>query len=110
MNCLMNSIYLFSINSISNNTFSLIFILLMCLLFFYLFIFLPKQEKLKKHLFLMNSILINDEVMTKSGFLGKVSKIYKNNYLKIQLNKNNEVLIKRDFILAILPKGTLKSL
>ncbi|CAL4319006.1 Sec translocon accessory complex subunit YajC [Buchnera aphidicola (Periphyllus testudinaceus)] len=108
MNCLMNSVYLFSINSISKNMFSIVFFLLICLLFFYFFIFKPQKEKLNTQLKLINSIVVNDEVMTKSGFIGKVCKIYKNSYLKIELNKNIKVLIKRDFILAILPKGTLK--
>ncbi|NIH41331.1 MAG: preprotein translocase subunit YajC [Buchnera aphidicola (Periphyllus aceris)] len=108
MNCVMNSMYLFSLNSISKDKLSLIFIVLLCLIFFYLFIFQPKREEFQQHSILINSITINDEIMTKSGFIGKVSKLYKNGYLKIILNKNVKVIMKRDFVLKILPKGTLK--
>ncbi|MCV5917645.1 preprotein translocase subunit YajC, partial [Escherichia coli] len=33
-----------------------------------------------------------------------------NAYISIELNANNEVVINKDFITAVLPKGTLKSL
>ena len=33
-----------------------------------------------------------------------------NDFISIELNPNNVVVIKKDFVTAVLPKGTLKSL
>ena len=52
-----------------------------------------------------------DEVLTSGGLVGKITKIAEDNdYVSIALNDNNEVVIKKDFVTAVLPKGTLKSL
>ncbi|AWH90631.1 preprotein translocase subunit YajC [Buchnera aphidicola (Melanaphis sacchari)] len=96
--------------SLDNNSYSLIFVLLTFLIIFYFFLFRPQQKKDKQHKILMNSLSLGDEVMTKSGFLGRISKIKENGYILLQLNDKTEVFIKKDFIVSLIPKGTLKSL
>jgi preprotein translocase subunit YajC len=50
-------------------------------------------------------------VLTSGGLVGKIAKISEeNDYIVIALNDNNEVTIKKDYVTAVLPKGTLKSL
>ncbi|AJA43972.1 preprotein translocase subunit YajC [Frischella perrara] len=80
------------------------------LLFFYFIIFRPQQKRAKAHRELMSSISKGDEVLTNGGLIGRVAKVSENGYLSIQLNDTTEVVIKRDFVTSVLPKGTMKSL
>lgn len=79
-------------------------------LFFYFMILRPQQKRAKSHRDLMASISKGDEVLTNGGLIGCVSKVNENGYISLELNNTNEVVIKRDFITAVLPKGTMKSL
>ena len=78
---------------------------------FYFMIFRPQSKRAKEHKNLMSSMGKGDEVLTGGGLVGKISKISEDNdYIVIALNDNNEVTIKKDYVTAVLPKGTLKSL
>lgn len=80
-------------------------------LIFYFMIIRPQSKRAKAHRDLMNSISTGDEVLTNGGLLGKVTKVNnETGYIVIALNENNEVMIKRDFVAAVLPKGTMKEL
>ncbi|RKS85741.1 protein translocase subunit yajC [Orbus hercynius] len=79
-------------------------------LFFYFMIMRPQQKRAKAHKELMSSISKGDEVLTNGGLIGRVAKISENGYVAIELNDTTEVVIKRDFITSVLPKGTMKSL
>ncbi len=78
---------------------------------FYFMIFRPQSKRAKEHKNLMASMGKGDEVLTSGGLVGKISKVSEDNdYICITLNENNEVTIKKDYVTAVLPKGTLKSL
>jgi preprotein translocase subunit YajC len=77
---------------------------------FFFMILRPQQKRDKEHKNLMESISKGDEVLTTGGLIGRVTKISETGYLSIALNENNEVIIKREFIAAVLPKGTMKAL
>lgn len=79
-------------------------------LIFYFMILRPQQKRAKEHKKLMDSIGKGDEVMTTGGLLGRVSKVAETGYIVIALNDTTEVMIKRDFVAAVLPKGTMKAL
>ncbi|OTQ59672.1 preprotein translocase subunit YajC [Gilliamella sp. A7] len=79
-------------------------------LFFYFMIMRPQQKRAKAHRELMASISKGDEVLTNGGLIGRVSKVNENGYIVLELNDTTEVVIKRDFITSVLPKGTMKSL
>ncbi|MCX8580661.1 MULTISPECIES: preprotein translocase subunit YajC [unclassified Gilliamella] len=79
-------------------------------LFFYFMIMRPQQKRAKAHRELMASISKGDEVLTNGGLIGRVSKVNDNGYIALELNDTTEVVIKRDFITSVLPKGTMKSL
>ncbi|OCG77773.1 preprotein translocase subunit YajC [Gilliamella sp. Occ4-3] len=79
-------------------------------LFFYFMIMRPQQKRAKAHRDLMASISKGDEVLTNGGLIGRVSKVNENGYIALELNDTTEVVIKRDFITSVLPKGTMKSL
>jgi len=80
---------------------SLILMLVVFGLIFYFMILRPQQKRTKEHKNLMNSIAKGDEVLTKVAETG---------YIAIALNDTTEVVIKRDFVAAVLPKGTMKAL
>lgn len=78
---------------------------------FYFMIYRPQAKRVKEHKSLMAAMTKGDEVLTNGGLVGKITKIAEDSdYISIELNVNNEIVIKKDFITAVLPKGTLKSL
>ncbi|MBX4181212.1 preprotein translocase subunit YajC [Sodalis sp. CWE] len=93
-----------------SSPYSLAIILLIFGLIFYFMILRPQQKRAKAHKKLMNSISKGDEILTTGGLVGRVTKVTSPDYISIALNETNEVVIKRDFVAAILPKGTIKAL
>ncbi|MGP1924202.1 MAG: preprotein translocase subunit YajC [Arsenophonus sp. NEOnobi-MAG3] len=93
-----------------NNPYSLIVMLLVFGLIFYFMILRPQQKRAKEHKKLMDSISKGDEILTTGGLIGRVTKVSETDYVVIALNDTNDVTIKRDFVTAILPKGTMKSI
>ncbi|MCD9470738.1 preprotein translocase subunit YajC [Photobacterium phosphoreum] len=78
---------------------------------FYFMIYRPQAKRVKEHKTLMSSMSKGDEVMTNGGLLGRITKSSsESDYIVLALNDNTEVTIKKDFITAVLPKGTMKSL
>ncbi|MDN3680136.1 preprotein translocase subunit YajC [Vibrio tapetis] len=91
--------------------FEMIIMLGMFAVIFYFMIYRPQAKRAKDHKNLMAGMAKGDEVLTNGGLVGKIVKISEeNDYVSIELNPNNEVVIKKDFVTAVLPKGTLKSL
>lgn len=90
--------------------YSLVIMLVVFGLIFYFMILRPQQKRAKEHKKLMDSISKGDEVLTTGGLIGRVTKVSETGYIAIELNENNEVMIKRDFVAAVLPKGTMKAL
>lgn len=90
--------------------YSLVIMLVVFGLIFYFMILRPQQKRAKEHKKLMDSISKGDEVLTTGGLIGRVTKVSETGYVAIELNENNEVMIKRDFVAAVLPKGTMKAL
>ncbi|AUC44032.1 Preprotein translocase subunit YajC [Dickeya solani RNS 08.23.3.1.A] len=79
-------------------------------LIFYFMILRPQQKRAKEHKKLMDSISKGDEVLTNGGLVGRVTKVADNGFITIALNDTNEVVIKRDYVTSVLPKGTMKAL
>jgi len=89
---------------------SMIFMLVVFGAVFYFMIYRPQARRAKAHKTLMDNISKNDEVLTTGGLIGRVVKLGDNGYVQIELNENNTIVIKKDFITAVLPNGTLKSI
>lgn len=90
---------------------SMIIMLGMFAVIFYFMIFRPQQKRAKEHKNLMAAMSKGDEVLTSGGFVGIINKISpENDFIAIELNSSNVVVIKKDFVSAVLPKGTMKSL
>ena len=87
--------------------YSLIIMLVVFALIFYFMILRPQQKRAKDHRKLMESIAKGDEVLTTGGLIGRVTKVSETGYVVLELSENTEVTIKRDFVAAVLPKGTM---
>lgn len=81
------------------------------LLFFlmYLLLIRPQTKKAKEHKNLLDNIKPNDEIITQSGIIGKIIKIT-DNFVILSLNTNVEIIIKKNTITSLLPKGTIKQI
>jgi preprotein translocase subunit YajC len=91
--------------------FSFIFMMVIFAGIFYFMIYRPQARRTKEHKSLMASMSKGDEVLTTGGVIGRIIKISdENDYVQIELNENNVISLKKDFITAVLPKGTLKSI
>lgn len=91
--------------------FEMLIMLGMFAVIFYFMIYRPQNKRVKEHKALMAAMSKGDEVLTSGGLIGRITKIADDNdYVAIALNDNNEVVIKKDYVTAVLPKGTLKSL
>ncbi|WP_294910938.1 preprotein translocase subunit YajC [Tatumella sp. UBA2305] len=90
--------------------YSLVIMLVVFGLIFYFMILRPQQKRSKDHKKLMDAISKGDEVLTNGGLVGRVTKVSETGYVVIALNDTTEVVIKRDFVAAVLPKGTMKAL
>ncbi len=91
--------------------FEMIIMLAVFGLIFYFMIYRPQAKRAKDHKNLMSSLSKGDEVLTSGGLVGKISKITADSdYLVLALNDQATITIKRDFITAVLPKGTIQSL
>ncbi|WP_028116771.1 preprotein translocase subunit YajC [Ferrimonas senticii] len=80
-------------------------------LVFYFMILRPQNKRVKEHKSLVEALAKGDEVLTSGGLLGKVTKVTADSdYVVLALNDSTEVTLKKDFITAVLPKGSIQSL
>lgn len=98
-------------NQTNNITDSLGSFLLFPFLFILMYILLirPQTKKANDHKTLLNNLKINDEVVTQSGFLGKIKKIL-DQFIILSLNDTTDIIIKKDAISTILPKNSIKQI
>ncbi|APC10420.1 preprotein translocase subunit YajC [Providencia vermicola] len=90
--------------------YTMVIMLVVFALIFYFMILRPQQKRAKEHRKLMESITKGDEVLTTGGLIGRVTKVSETGYVVLELSENTEVTIKRDFVAAVLPKGTMKAI
>lgn len=91
--------------------FELIIMVAIFAIIFYFMIFRPQSKRAKEQRNLLSSLAKGDEVLTSGGIIGRITKISDDNeYLQLSLSEDTTIVIKKDFISAVLPKGTLKSL
>ncbi|MDD3353337.1 preprotein translocase subunit YajC [Zoogloea sp.] len=69
----------------------------------------PQMKRAKEHKALLEGLQKNDEVLTGGGIVGKVVSIA-DAYVTIEIAANTQIVVQKQSIGAVLPKGTLKSL
>ena len=69
----------------------------------------PQMKRSKEQKLLVAALAKGDEVVTQSGLLGRISKVT-DNYVTLEVAPNVEVIVVRQLVGTILPKGTIKTL
>ena len=91
---------------------SMLPIILMFVILYFLMI-RPQMKRQKEHRNLVANLAKGDEVMTGGGILGRISKV-NDNYVTLEVadlaDKPVEILVQRQSVNSVLPKGTIKSL
>ncbi len=95
---------------IETNIYIAITMLLIFLIMFYTMIWYPQNKIYKEHKKIIENISINDTILTRSGIVGEIIKKKDKKYITILINNNTKILIKKEYILCILPKNTLKKI
>jgi len=85
----------------------LLFPLLFVLMYFLLI--RPQTKKANEHKDLLANLKINDEVITQGGLIAKIIKIT-DKFVILSLNVNTNIIIKKEAIITLLPKGTMKQI
>ena len=90
---------------------SMLFIFIIFGLIFYFMIYRPQSKRNKEHKKLMSELTKGTEVLTAGGIIGKITKVpEKGDVIVIALNDKTEITINRNYIAAVLPKGTIETL
>ena len=69
----------------------------------------PQQKRAKEQKSMMDALAKGDEVITSGGILGKVSKVT-DTYVTVEIAASTEIVVQKNSVTTLLPKGTLKSL
>lgn len=88
---------------------SMLPILAIFILFFYLLLVRPQSKRAKEHRRLMDSLSIGDEVVTTGGVVGRLTKL-RDSYVVLSIAQNVEMTLQKGAIAMVLPKGTLESI
>ncbi|MCQ9617164.1 preprotein translocase subunit YajC [Paenalcaligenes niemegkensis] len=87
-------------------------IILMFVILYFLMI-RPQMKRQKAHRNLVAGLSKGDEVITTGGLLGKITKV-NDNYVTVEVanlgEKPVEILLQRQAVGSVLPKGTIKTL
>ena len=87
---------------------SMLPLFLIFVLFMYFMVIRPQSKRVKEHKSLLDTIKHGDEVMVCGGIIGEIEKI-NNDFIVLNISKDNNILIRKSAISSILPKGTIKS-
>jgi preprotein translocase subunit YajC len=69
----------------------------------------PQQKRQKEAKLMMDALAKGDEVITIGGMLGRVVKVT-DTYVTIEVAAGTEVVVQKNAVTTLLPKGTLKAL
>jgi preprotein translocase subunit YajC len=69
----------------------------------------PQMKRQKEQRQLIEALAKGDEVITASGMLGKVTKVA-DVYVTLEVSTGTEVVIQKNAVTMLLPKGTIKSI
>ena len=91
---------------------SMLPIILMFVILYFLMI-RPQMKRQKEHRNMVSNLAKGDEVITGGGMLGKITKV-NDNYITLEVadlaEEPVEILLQRQAVSSVLPKGTIKSL
>jgi len=83
--------------------------LLIMFVVMYFLMIRPQQKRQKEAKAMMDALAKGDEVVTAGGILGRVTKVT-DTYVTLEIATNTEMVVQKNAVTTLLPKGTLKSL
>ena len=86
---------------------SIILLLAMFAIMYFLLI-RPQMKRAKEQRAMVEALQKGDEVVAAGGLVGKVTKLT-DQYLSLEIAPNTEVVLQRNAVQVVLPKGTIKS-
>jgi len=69
----------------------------------------PQMKRAKEHKALVEGLQKGDEVVAGGGMIGRITKV-SDAYITIEIAENTEIVVQRQAVQTVLPKGTLKSI
>lgn len=84
-----------------------IFIIMFAVMYFLMI--RPQQKRVREQKEMMDALGKNDEVVTAGGILGKVTKV-SDAYVTLEIADQTEIIVQKNAVTTLLPKGTIKSL
>ena len=69
----------------------------------------PQMKRAKEHKAMVAALAKGDEVVTQGGIAGRVIQVG-DNFLRIEVADNVNILVQSQAVATVLPKGTLKTL
>jgi preprotein translocase subunit YajC len=84
------------------------FLILMFVAMYFLMI-RPQQKRAKEQKAMMEALAKGDEVVTAGGVLGLISKMSVQ-YITLEISSGAELIVQKNSVTMVLPKGTLKAL
>lgn len=94
-----------------NGDFSMIIVLTICMIAVYFLFMRPNNKKRKEMQKLLDNLAVGDEVLTNGGIAGKIVKLLDNKeYVLVSVSSGVVMQIKRNYVVAVLPKGTLEAI
>lgn len=89
---------------------SMIIVLTVCMIAVYFFIMRPNSKKRKEMQKLLDNLAVGDEVLTNGGIAGRIVKLPDNKeYVLMDVASGVVMQMKRNYIVAVLPKGTVEN-
>nr|WP_307733080.1 preprotein translocase subunit YajC [Massilia agri] len=69
----------------------------------------PQQKRQRELKAMMDALTKGDEVATAGGILGRVVKVA-DTYVTLEVSTGTEIVVQKNAVTTLLPKGTLKAL
>jgi preprotein translocase subunit YajC len=83
--------------------------LVLMLVVFWFILIRPQMKRAKEHKSMLATLEKGAEVVTAGGLVGKITKISEA-YVTIEIADNTEIVVQKQAVQTLLPKGTMKSL
>jgi preprotein translocase subunit YajC len=79
------------------------------IIIFYFFLIRPQMKRQKEHRKLVEALQKGDEVQLEGGMMGRISELG-DNFARVEVAEGVEVKVRRQSVVAVMPKGTLKEM
>ena len=82
--------------------------LVLMLVVFWFILIRPQMKRAKDHKAMIQMLEKGNEVVTSGGVVGKITKLA-DAYITLEIAANTEIVVQKQAVQTLLPKGTMKS-